>query len=250
VIDVKQSLRGQASRQVWDRVERAAAAPQASGSRPTQSQPGPSTYASNFPPPLSSGRTPSQAAGGRPASLVQTGSRAAKPVTASGGRAVPGSTAWASQQSRAPPTASAFPAFPPPSASLGQASRPTPVSVNYASSTSSTGGRTTPAKAAKPVSLASFPSLPATGANTAAERRALFEKPSQRQEMLKRVTGEGKTPAQHAWASGSNSGSTTPPLASSSTTPPAEPNGAGGSGGGKKKGKGKGEVLFTLGRPR
>lgn len=247
VIDVKQSLRGQASRQVWDRVERAASNPPASSSRPgPSSQPGPSTYATNFPAPLSSGPTPAQSVG-RPASLIQPNvNRSPKPATGGGGRAVPGSTAWASQQSRTPPSASAFPAFPPPSASLGPAPRQAPVSVNYASSTLSTGGRSTP-KAARPASLASFPSLPNADVSSAAERRALFEKPSKRQEMLMRVTGEGKAPAAAAWGSGASSGTTTPPQASSSTGAAAAPNG---NGGGKKKGKGK-EVLFTISaRPR
>lgn len=241
VVDVKQSLRGQASRQVWDRVERAAASPQPSSSRPVQA-PTLATYATHFPAPVSSGPTPAQAS--RPASLV-AGMAATKPKPAAGasGRSVPGSTAWASQQSSTPSSSpSSFPAFPPPSASLGPVARPTPVSINYASS-SSAAGKTAP-KASKPVSLAAFPSLPAANASSAAERRALFEKPSKRQEMLMRVTGEGKQPSQPVWGSG---GSTPPAEGSSSagdgtTTPPT--------GGGKKKGKGK-EILFTISaRPR
>lgn len=63
-------------------------------------------------------------------------------------------------------------------------------SVNYA---------TGPTKA-KPVSSAAFPSLPKASSSKAAERAALFSKPTPRQESIARIRGQSTAPSGSAWS--------------------------------------------------
>ena len=223
VIDVKKTTtRAGSSRQVWDRVERAAST--TSGSSVNgNAQAGPSRT-NNPARPNPADRFPS------------LGSAASSKAPAAPARHVPGSTAWASSQASS--SSLPGPSFPPP-VPFASAPRPRPVPMSVHVSSSATPTRSSAApRPAKPASEAAFPSLPMGGNSSAAERRALFAKPSQRTEAINRISGVKKEAPAPVWgASGSSSGGGGESSSSSSTPAPG--------GGGKKKSK-KGELLFSI----
>ncbi|WVQ95123.1 hypothetical protein IAU59_002217 [Kwoniella sp. CBS 9459] len=105
----------------------------------------------------------------------------------------------------------------------------------------------------KPLNSAAFPSLPSSSGvkgTTAADRKALFSKPTARDESIRRITGAGPPPppAANGWGfssatSGVESLSVADDVGSSGNGASAVAGGGGG--GGKKKGKGK-QLLFTV----
>nr|XP_031863964.1 uncharacterized protein CI109_000608 [Kwoniella shandongensis]KAA5531036.1 hypothetical protein CI109_000608 [Kwoniella shandongensis] len=200
------------SRSVWDRVEAAAASQPVN--KPTRTNANQRSVPGSGLPLRSNAAFPSLAAG---------------PSTSSGGssRTSHHSTPWAGggagSTSKSPP------------ALTGPIIR----SVNYPVAA--------PSKS-KPLNNSAFPSLPSSSARpatTAAERKALFNKPTPRDESIKRILGSAPPPApvNNGWG-----GVTNDVQGLSLEDGQAETSGATGqgqSGGGKKKGKGK-QLLFSV----
>ncbi|WRT68595.1 uncharacterized protein IL334_005573 [Kwoniella shivajii] len=116
---------------------------------------------------------------------------------------------------------------------------------------------TPPISKSKPLNTSAFPSLPtpASGpgprALSANEKKALFSKPTAREESIRRITGNGPPPPpNNGWGSSVNgsenltlnehSNVSEAPSSQPTTTTTANP------GGGKKKGKGKQQLLFSV----
>ncbi|WVF67503.1 hypothetical protein IAT40_002259 [Kwoniella sp. CBS 6097] len=103
----------------------------------------------------------------------------------------------------------------------------------------------------KPLNNAAFPSLPSSSGNkgtSAADRKALFSKPTARDESIRRITGAGPPPppAANGWGvSSATSGVEALSVADEGGSNGNGTSAGGGAGGGKKKGKGK-QLLFTV----
>lgn len=202
------------SRAVWDRVEAAASESQGLSSRA-----GPrATVGVN-------GRFVPGASGAASASSFPSlGSGSiAGPSAKSAQHSTPWASGGAGSSSKAP------------SALAGPIIR----SVNYPSAPN--------ASKPRPLNTSAFPSLPTSSGNTvtAAERKALFNKPNPREESIRRITGM-KSPPPTASTGGWGSSSSTPvnELQGLEINDDAAPV-AGTTSGGKKKGKGK-QLLFAV----
>ncbi|WVR09437.1 hypothetical protein IAU60_006504 [Kwoniella sp. DSM 27419] len=167
-------------------------------------------------------------------------------VKGANGRFVPGSGAMASS--------TAFPTLGGPSGS----SKPSTHSTPWAGGGAGSSSRSVPALAgpqirsvnfpsassskAKPLNNAAFPSLPTASktGTTAAERKALFTKPTAREESIRRITGQAAAPPPtNGWGLSAEVESLSLGEADGAENP--QP----GVGGGKKKGKGK-QLLFSV----
>ncbi len=204
---VTQTGRGGSSRQVWDRVEAAAASHPAN--RPSHTAPSVG---------LNGRHVPGSGVPSSTSAFPSLGANAAGPARST----TPHSTAWSS--GGAGSNSKTAPAL----------TGPIIRSVNYPVPV--------PAKTKTP-SQTAFPSLPTNnGKMTAADRQALFNKPNVREESIKRITGQAAAapPPVSSWGSVANGveamrvvdGESEPEMADDRPT-------------GKKKGKGK-QLLFTV----
>ncbi|WVW85416.1 hypothetical protein I302_107454 [Kwoniella bestiolae CBS 10118] len=102
---------------------------------------------------------------------------------------------------------------------------------------------------AKPLNNSAFPSLPSAGNKglSADEKKALFSKPNARDESIRRITGTTTPPSGNGWGSAQNSlQSGLEGLSVDDSTNGSQSGGVGGTGGGgKKKGKSK-QLLFSV----
>jgi hypothetical protein len=241
VINVKKNTPSHSSR-VWSAVEQAASS---SSRQPNRTVPsaGPSNFNGTYPSTQPVNKFPALGDG---VAFKREKSKAAAP-----NRHVPGSTAWAQSQSSSG-SSSPYPSLNAPQSfpSLNsKPSKPTPVSVNYASTSTSSSSSKAGGRAPKPPSEAAFPSLaPSTKAQQeAAERRALFAKPSARQESIQRLNGGKPAPQSAVWGSGVYEGGSSGASSSAGGGGIGSDGQGGLGGGGKKKGKGKGkELLFQI----
>lgn len=168
-------------------------------------------------------------------------------TTGLGGRIVPGAN-----------TASSFPTLGAAGSSRSNAVHSTPWSTGGAGSTSrappaltgpiirSVNYPTAPQpKKAQSLNPTAFPSLAPSSSKglSSDERRALFSKPTPREESIKRIQGgEGSVPAGSAWGAGA-AGTKSVEEGINGLTVDGPESGVGG--GGKKKGKGK-QLLFAV----
>lgn len=182
-----------------------------------------------------------------------------RPTTNAAGRYVPGSSSAIA--------AAAFPSLGAgPSSSAASSGHSTPWASGGAGSSSKAPSALVPqvrsvnfptasAGRSKPVKLnqSAFPSLPASSKSAADDRRALFNKPNQREETIRRITGQGPPPPviANGWGGGAqnrNGGAAegvTQALQDLALGSDDAASAAANSGGSKKKGKQK-QLLFSV----
>ncbi|WWC63500.1 uncharacterized protein I303_106103 [Kwoniella dejecticola CBS 10117] len=231
ILNAKRTTRttGKSGGTVWSRVEAAAASHPVNRPTPTTGLNGRYVPGSSARVPISSSSSfPSLSGPGLPSSSKASGST---------------STPWAGGSGGGP-------GFKAPSALAGPQIR----SVNFPSASSSS-------SRSKPLNNSAFPSLPSSSNKglSATEKKALFSKPTSRDESIRRILGN-TTPPTNGWSAGGGSGSNTPVnlegltldddpttlATSASINKNTNGNGnAGQGGGGKKKGKSK-QLLFSV----